>query len=99
MALKRKFTKMEKWWGFECGENLENTQMVSTVLSVGFMVLFIHMNDQYTLSPVSNLVLILKNHIRFACLVKGTVTGWALWGANTFPTRNRLLDPKSVFFL
>jgi len=29
MALKRKFTKMEKWWGFECGENLENTQMVS----------------------------------------------------------------------
>jgi len=30
MALKRKFTKMEKLWGFKCGENLENTQMVST---------------------------------------------------------------------
>ena len=38
---------------------------------------------------------ILKNYITFAHLIKGTVLRRALWG--TFPTRNRLLDPKSVF--
>ena len=38
-----------------------------------------------------------KSH-PFACLIKGIVLGWVLWDANTFPTRNRLADPKSVFF-
>jgi len=41
---------------------------------------------------------ILKNHITFAHLIKGTVLGRALWGANTFPTLNRLPDPKYGFF-
>jgi len=40
---------------------------------------------------------ILKNHITVAHLIKGTVLGRTLWGANTFPTRNRLLDLKSDF--
>jgi len=40
---------------------------------------------------------ILKNHITFAHLIKGTVLGRVLWGANTFLTRNRLSNPKSVF--
>jgi len=40
---------------------------------------------------------VLKNHITFAHLIKGIVLGRALWGANTFSTRNRLPDPKSGF--
>jgi len=39
----------------------------------------------------------LKNHITFAHLIKGIILGRALWGANTFPTRNRLSYPKSGF--
>jgi len=39
----------------------------------------------------------LKNHKTFAHLIKGTVLGRALWGANTFPMRNRLPDPTSSF--
>jgi len=38
-----------------------------------------------------------KPHKIFAHLIKGTVLGRALWGANTFPTRNRLPDPNSGF--
>jgi len=38
-----------------------------------------------------------ENHIFFAYLIKGTVLGRTMWGANTFPTRNRLSDPKSGF--
>ena len=38
-----------------------------------------------------------KPHKIFAHLIKGTVLGRTLWGANTFPTRNRLPDPKSGF--
>ena len=38
-----------------------------------------------------------KNHTQITYLIKGTVLGRALWGANTFPTRNRLPDSKSVF--
>jgi len=40
---------------------------------------------------------ILKNHITFAHLIKGTVLERSLWGANTFPTCNRLLDSKSGY--
>jgi len=29
--------------------------------------------------------------------VKGTASGWAPWGANTFPTRNRLPGSQSGF--
>jgi len=29
-----------------------------------------------------------KDHITFAHLIKGTVLGQTLWGANTFPTRS-----------
>jgi len=28
-------------------------------------------------------------------LIKGIVLGWALWGANTFPTHNRLPNLES----
>jgi len=37
----------------------------------------------------------LKNYTQFTYLIKGTILGRELWGANTFPTRNRLpnLDP------
>jgi len=38
-----------------------------------------------------------ENHTRFIYLIKGIVLGWTLWGANTFPTRNRLPNPKSDF--
>jgi len=38
----------------------------------------------------------LKSH-PFPCLVKGIVLGQTLWGANTFPTRNWLPEPKSDF--
>jgi len=33
----------------------------------------------------------------FAHLIKGTVLGRALWDVNTFPTHNRLPNPKSGF--
>jgi len=33
----------------------------------------------------------------FTYLVKGTALRRALWGANTFPTRNRLSDSESGF--
>jgi len=39
----------------------------------------------------------LKNHKTFAHLIKGIVLGRTLWGANTFPTRNRLPDQNSGF--
>ena len=37
-----------------------------------------------------------KSH-SFAHFIKGTAVGRALWGASTFPTRNRLPDSKSGF--
>jgi len=40
---------------------------------------------------------ILKNHKTFAHLIKGTVLGRTSWGADTFPTRNRLPEPNSGF--
>jgi len=40
---------------------------------------------------------ILKTHKTFAYLIKGTVLGRTSWGADTFPTRNRLPDPNSGF--
>jgi len=39
----------------------------------------------------------LKNYTQVTYLIKGTVLGQALWGANTFPTRNQLPDFKSGF--
>jgi len=33
----------------------------------------------------------------FCTFNKGTVLGWALWSANTFPMCNRLPDPNSGF--
>jgi len=39
----------------------------------------------------------LKNYITFAHLIKDIVLGLVLWGANTFPTHNRLQNPKSCF--
>ena len=40
---------------------------------------------------------ILKTTSLFAYLIKGTALGQALWGANTFPTRNRLPNPNFGF--
>jgi len=36
---------------------------------------------------------IFKTTLIFIHLINGTVLGRALWGANTFPTRNRLPNP------
>jgi len=38
-----------------------------------------------------------KNYTDFIYIIKGIVLGRALWGANTFPTRNPLPDPKFDF--
>jgi len=39
-----------------------------------------------------------ENHINFTFLIKGIAFGRALYGANTFSTRNPLPDPKIWFF-
>jgi len=39
----------------------------------------------------------LKNYTQVTYLIKGTILGRALWGANTFSTRNRLPDSEFGF--
>jgi len=39
---------------------------------------------------------IFKTTFDFAHLIKGTVLGQALWGANTFPTHNRFTSSSVV---
>ena len=61
-----------------------------------FLFVFLYL---FVLSLVSLLLLlfgkndIFKNTLIFIHLINGTILGRALWGANTFPTRNRLPNP------
>jgi len=54
---------------------------VCFVFSLIFIVIIWEKND------------IFKTTLIFIHLINGTVLGRALWGANTFPTRNRLPNP------
>jgi len=54
---------------------------VCFVFSLIFIVIIWEKND------------IFKTKLIFIHLINGVVLGRALWGANTFPTRNRLSNP------
>ena len=58
---------------------------------VFFVCYYLHFISSFGKSKYSR-----KSH-SFTHLIKGTAVGRTLWGASTFPTRNRLPDSKSGF--